>query len=79
MRNVKESITEIIGHTPLLHTSRLNSLCGADAEILVKIEGMNPGGSAKDRLVFADYAPISITDSKCVFADITESINGGTQ
>lgn len=49
MRNVKESITEIIGHTPLLHTLRLNSLCGADAEILVKIEGMNPGGSAKDR------------------------------
>lgn len=49
MRNIKESITEIIGHTPLLHTSRLNSLYGADAEILVKIEGMNPGGSAKDR------------------------------
>lgn len=44
----------------------------------VVVHGAN-GGNAKDRLVFADYAPISITDSKCVFADITESINGGTQ
>ena len=42
-------ITTLIGHTPLvelLHTD-------APATILVKLEGMNPGGSAKDRVALA--------------------------
>jgi len=44
---VASSITELIGHTPLL---RLNRLVSSDmAEVLVKIEYFNPGGSVKDR------------------------------
>ncbi len=44
---VANSITELIGHTPLL---RLNRLVSSDmAEVLVKIEYFNPGGSVKDR------------------------------
>lgn len=45
---VASNITELIGHTPLL---RLNLLAeGLHAEILVKLEAFNPGGSVKDRI-----------------------------
>src|SRR3954463_10880249 len=44
------SILEVIGHTPHL---RINKLFGADAEVWVKLERQNPGGSIKDRIALA--------------------------
>ena len=41
-----QDVTRLIGRTPLV---RLNHI-GTQANILVKLEGMNPGGSAKDRV-----------------------------
>ena len=38
-----------IGHTPLVELQHIN----APATILVKVEGMNPGGSAKDRVALS--------------------------
>lgn len=48
---IYDNITELIGRTPLV---RLNKL-GADhqAEILIKLELFNPGGSVKDRIGLA--------------------------
>lgn len=43
---IYNNISETIGRTPLV---RLNNLGEDMAEILVKVEGMNPGGSVKDR------------------------------
>ncbi|MBQ8407415.1 MAG: cysteine synthase A [Clostridia bacterium] len=40
------SVTELVGHTPLLKLSD----CGLDAEIFGKIEFFNPAGSVKDRV-----------------------------
>lgn len=40
-------LTELIGRTPLLLTSRL---AGQQADIVVKLEYFNPGGSVKDRV-----------------------------
>ena len=45
--NVFESITEIIGKTPLVRIRKLNE--GGCANIFAKLEGRNPFGSAKDR------------------------------
>jgi len=45
---VASSITELIGHTPLLKLNRISR--GLRAEILVKLEAFNPGGSIKDRI-----------------------------
>ena len=43
---IYNNISEVIGGTPLI---KLNNLEDDMAEILVKVEGMNPGGSVKDR------------------------------
>lgn len=48
---ISSSILESIGNTPLI---RLNRLAGHDmAEVLVKLESLNPGGSVKDRIALA--------------------------
>lgn len=44
---VYNSLTEIIGNTPLLKVKRFP---GQKADILVKLEYFNPGGSVKDRI-----------------------------
>src|SRR5512140_2362375 len=46
-----KTILDLIGNTPLV---KLNKLTGpADAEVWVKLEGFNPGGSVKDRIALA--------------------------
>lgn len=45
---IYNNITELIGQTPLL---KLNRLVNADqAELILKLESFNPGGSIKDRI-----------------------------
>lgn len=48
--SIANNILEKIGGTPLVRISKLNS--GA-AEVVVKVEYFNPGGSVKDRIAFA--------------------------
>ena len=45
-----ESMEEMIGRTPLLEARRLQEALHLPARLLLKMEGMNPGGSAKDRV-----------------------------
>lgn len=49
MRNIKQNVTELIGVTPLIRINNIEKLENIDAELLVKFEAVNPGGSAKDR------------------------------
>src|SRR6266852_5621694 len=44
---IAENITELVGGTPLLHLRRLAPAGAAD--VFVKLEYLNPGGSIKDR------------------------------
>lgn len=48
--NIYTNITEITGHTPLVKLQRLPQQFGCVAEILLKLEGMNPAKSVKDRI-----------------------------
>ena len=50
MEKIYNSITELIGNTPLIRIHRLNK--EGKAEILVKTEYFNPGGSVKDRIAY---------------------------
>ena len=48
--NIKNTITELIGDTPLLRLHRMEERFGARAEIVAKVELFNPAGSIKDRV-----------------------------
>lgn len=48
--NVYHSVAELIGNTPLLEVRQFAKKRGLRATVLVKLEGMNPAGSAKDRV-----------------------------
>lgn len=51
--SVYSSVTELIGRTPLLEVKRIEKEKNLDANIFVKLELFNPGGSAKDRIAKA--------------------------
>jgi cysteine synthase len=51
MGRIYNNITDLIGGTPLLRLNRLSR--GLGAELLVKLESFNPGGSVKDRIGFS--------------------------
>lgn len=48
MARIAQNVTELIGNTPLVRLNRLNDPKGA--EVVVKLEYFNPGGSVKDRI-----------------------------
>ena len=50
MAGIYQNVTELIGNTPLVRLNRLEKECGADAEIIGKLEYFNPAGSVKDRV-----------------------------
>lgn len=50
---IADDITELIGHTPLVRLKRVPQDCGSLAQIVVKLEGMNPSASVKDRIAIS--------------------------
>ena len=48
--SIAKNILEKIGGTPLVRINKLNQ---GGAEVVVKVESFNPGGSVKDRIAFA--------------------------
>lgn len=47
---IHNSIQELTGHTPLVELHHLEKDLGLKARLVVKVEGMNPAGSVKDRV-----------------------------
>lgn len=51
MARIANNLTDLIGNTPLLRLNRVVE--GLEADVLVKLEAFNPGGSVKDRIGYA--------------------------
>ena len=53
MSNIKTSVAQLIGGTPLLELTNIEKKDALKVRLLAKVEGMNPAGSAKDRVGLA--------------------------
>ena len=54
MSQIKESLTQLIGNTPVLKASRYSKAAGiTGTPLLAKLEYLNPAGSVKDRIANA--------------------------
>lgn len=47
---IHNSLSELIGNTPLVKLNHIPQAAGVKATIAVKVEYFNPGGSSKDRI-----------------------------
>lgn len=53
-RNIQTPpVASLIGRTPLVSLSRVTEQLSPDVTLLVKLEGLNPGGSVKDRVALS--------------------------
>ena len=72
------SITELIGNTPLLELKNYMSRHDLPAAVLAKLECMNPGGSAKDRVGAAMIAGAEAAGRLSPGGTIIEPTSGNT-
>lgn len=78
MEKIYDSITELIGNTPLLEVKNIEKAEDTKARILVKLESFNPGGSVKDRVALSMIEAAEATGKLASGAVIIEPTSGNT-
>ena len=79
MSDIKKSVTELVGKTPILEISKYAKAAGVtDATILAKLEYLNPAGSVKDRVALAMIEDAEEKGLLAPGATIIEPTSGNT-
>ena len=78
MPKIAQSLTDLIGHTPLLQINKLSAKAGAKARILAKLEYFNPAGSIKDRAAYRMIIEAEKAGTLKPGATIIEPTSGNT-
>lgn len=78
MKKTAQSLTDLIGGTPLLELNRFAAEKGLARPIIAKLEYFNPGGSAKDRIALAMIRQAEEDGTLKPGATIIEPTSGNT-
>lgn len=78
MKKTAQSLTDLIGGTPLLELNRFAAEKGLARPIIAKLEYFNPGGSAKDRIALAMIRQAEEDGTLRPGATIIEPTSGNT-
>ena len=78
MSNIYTSADQLIGKTPLLELTHIESTLGLNAKILAKLEYFNPAGSVKDRIAKAMIDDAEATGKLTPGSVIIEPTSGNT-
>ncbi|WP_251570745.1 cysteine synthase A [Parasutterella muris] len=75
---IYQSVSELIGGTPLVQLNRFSANRGLGANLLAKLEYFNPAGSVKDRVAFAMLDTAEAEDKVKKNTVIIEPTSGNT-
>ena len=78
MTTIANTLTDLIGHTPMLRLSRYSAAMGLATPIVAKVEMANPGGSVKDRVALAMVTDAERRGALRPGATIIEPTSGNT-